>query len=187
VHVSSEAHVVSKVPTRVIGIVIHSDIVRIPEPIIRIDNIVRSYGKVKVVEPKAVRASAAQTPDVAAPEPAIEATVFIRTIEMIAGIASAGIMTNPIATLVDMWRVGMPLPVAEISVFVNRSRISSACGTMGRDVLSPSTDFGAPAMLSPAAVLFTLVLRKGRKRKCEAQYQQSYYLFHLHLVIILQD
>jgi hypothetical protein len=160
VHVSSEAYVVSQVPTRVIGIFIHSDIVRIPEPIIRIDNIVRSYGKVKVVEPKAVRASAAKTPDMAAPKPAIEATVFIRTIEMIAAVASAGIMTNPIATLVDMRRVRMPLPVAEISVFVNRSRISSSCGTVSRNVLPPSTDFGAAAVLFPASVLFLMLSKR---------------------------
>ena len=57
--VSSEPHVVSKVPARVIGVVIDGDVVRIPEPIIRIANIVRSYGKVIVVEPKPARASAA--------------------------------------------------------------------------------------------------------------------------------
>jgi hypothetical protein len=159
VHVSSEPHVVSKVPTRVIGIVIYSDVVRVPKPIIRIANIVRCYRKVKVVEPKAVRASTAETPDMAAAKSAIEATVFILMIEMIAVVASACIMANPLAVRVDVWRIGMPLPVAEISVFVNRTCISSPCGTVRRNVLSSSTDLGVPATLFPAATLF-LVLSK---------------------------
>jgi hypothetical protein len=87
--------------------------------------------------------------------------MFIRTIEMIAVIASACVVANPLAVGVDVRRFGMPLPVAEISVFVDWTRFSSPCGTVSRNVLTSSTDFGMPATLLPSAALFIVVLGKG--------------------------
>jgi hypothetical protein len=92
----------------------------------------------------------------AAAKSAIKAAVFIRAIHVIAVVASARIVANPFAIPVDVRRFGMPPPVVKISVFLDWTPFVNACGTVSRNVLTSSTDFGAPAMLLPSAVLFML-------------------------------
>lgn len=130
-----------------VGIIVQNDIIRIPEPVIAVTDVVRSDGEVEAAEPEPARSTASQSPHVPRPEAAGEMPVLPWVIEMIVRVAGTSIMAHPFFTVVHMRSVRMPRLVVEVSIFLGRMRSGYLRGPVFGNVLTAS------ANLWPGAVL----------------------------------
>ena len=140
--VSSEPDVIGQVPSRVIGIVIDSYVIRIPKPAIRVGNVVRGDRKIKTIEPETIGTASTKTPDMATAKASCEAPMFKWMIEMVASVVSTGIMADPLSVGMHVGSFRMPLPVAEMAILLDWMRISRPCGAVSRNVLAPAANLG---------------------------------------------
>jgi hypothetical protein len=90
-------------------------------------------------------------------EASSEVAMFIGMIDMVAPIASASVMANPLPVGVYVRRFRMALPVAVMAVFLNRARVSRSRRTMSRNVLAATANFGASAMLFAIPTMFLML------------------------------
>jgi hypothetical protein len=95
VAVGTEPRVVGQVPTIVVGIFIHYDLIGTPVPISAETVVSGSDPEGKSAEPEAIAVAAFDAPDVACAEAAREAPMFPGMIEMITGIVAAGVVADP--------------------------------------------------------------------------------------------
>ena len=95
-NVSAKAHVVSQVPTIVIGIVVEDDLVGIPEPIVAIAVVVRGHAEVGAIEPEARGRASRQAPHMTRTEAAREVSVYPGVIEVVVRVAASGIVSYPV-------------------------------------------------------------------------------------------
>ena len=112
-HVSAEAHVVGKIPARMVRIVVNDDIVGIPEPAAAVGYVVGSDAPVPSVEPEAAWAATGKMPDVMRTETACPMTMLPRVVEMIVGVVRSGIVADPDLS-VDMRDTGVAFLVTEV-------------------------------------------------------------------------
>ncbi len=73
----------------------------------------RRDAEVEATKPEAAGPAATDTPDMAPAEAAGEAAMFPRVIEVEAGIIASGVVSNPLAVVVDVRGFGMSLAVFE--------------------------------------------------------------------------
>ena len=114
--VGSRPGVVSQIEARMIRIFVDYDRIGIPEPIGDIRKILGSNAKVRAPEPKSIRTAAFETEDMARSEAQCKASVFPRAIHVIASIVTAPIVTHPLAVIMNVWNLWMPLEIAEIAL-----------------------------------------------------------------------
>ena len=111
-NVDAESHVVGQIPADVVGIVVDDDIIAIPVPAIAIRHIEWRHVEIKSVEPEPVRATSAESPNMAGADSAFEATMLPWMVQMEACIAAPFRMTHPFAIFVDVWSVRVSLTIA---------------------------------------------------------------------------
>ena len=140
--VSSEPDVVGQVPARVIRVVIDRDVIAIPKPVIRVGNVVRGDRKIKTIEPETVGTASTKTPDMATAKASGEAPMFKRMIQMIASVVSTCVMADPLSVRMHVGSFRMPLPVAEMAILLDWTRISRPCGAVSRNVLTAAANLG---------------------------------------------
>lgn len=117
-HVRPGTDVVSQVPAQVIGIFVEHDVVRIPEPVAAVGNVIGSYGKVISAEPEALRISSRQPPAMLWPEAACEVPTLPGMIQVIVRVVAPGAMPDPFSVGVNVRCVGMAFLITEMSVIL---------------------------------------------------------------------
>ena len=75
-NVGAESSVIGQIPAVVVGIFVDNDLIRIPEPIAAVADIVRSNAEVKAAEPETRWAAASKMPDVATTKAPGKATML---------------------------------------------------------------------------------------------------------------
>ena len=90
-----------------IGVVVDYDLIAIPIPVPCVAQIERSNAEVEAVKPEAVGTASADAPDVTAAEAAGEASMFEGAVEVVASIISPGVVSNPLAVVVNVRRFGV--------------------------------------------------------------------------------
>ena len=78
-----------------------------PQGVDQID-VGRRHAEIEAVEPEAIRATADETPNVLRTKAARKMLMLPGTIQMIAGVISSRIVSNPLPILMDVGCVGMP-------------------------------------------------------------------------------
>jgi hypothetical protein len=158
----------------VIWILINHDLVRIPEPVIAKAVVVWGNAKVEAAKPEALPVPSCKPKDMAGTEPAREAPMLPRMIEMVVRIITAGVMPDPLITAIDVRGVRVPGLVAIIAVL----RGGAPC-TSNRS--RPMRRNGVPAPFTLGA-LTAPGLRKSRNGKDQQRHKKSNILFHAHLL-----
>src|ERR1700676_4949111 len=114
--VGSRPGVVCQVEARMIGIFVNHDWIGSPEPIRDVRKVLGSHAKVRSPEPEPIGAAAFQTEHMARSEAQRKASVFPRTIHVIASIVTTHIVPHPLAIGMHMRNFRMPLKIAEIAL-----------------------------------------------------------------------
>ena len=102
VRVTAQPHVVAEVPANVVRVVIDHDLVTIPQPTVDKAIIVRGDAKVEAVEEKTISVSSRKPEDMPGAEAASEASVFPGMIEVVVGIISSGVMSEPPTLVINV-------------------------------------------------------------------------------------
>jgi hypothetical protein len=127
----------------VVGVFVDDDIVAVPEPVAAEADVVGSDVKVEAAKSETIGAAAGEAPDVTAPESAGKVAVLPGMIEVVVRIVAAGIVANPFAVGVNVWRVGMASLVVEVRVFRGRMRCARRFRTAGGDMGGSAADLTA--------------------------------------------
>jgi hypothetical protein len=177
VNVGSEAHVVSEVPTNVIGILIDHDLIVVPQPVAAEADVDRGHAEVEATKPKSTGPAAGQSPDVAFAEAAGEAPVLEGMIQMESRIILTAIVSNPfVAGRVDVRRFGMAGLVGEILMFGWCGGVflgsASRGGTVRRNVSA------ADALHAGSMCATAMLLCDHRKRQKQRYGQESKQFVH---------
>jgi len=174
VNVNPQPHVIGEVPAEVIWILINHDLVRIPEPVIAKAVVVWGNAKVEAAKPETLPVPSYKPKDMAGTEPAREAPMLPRMIEMVVRIITAGVMPDPLIARIDVRGVRVAGLVAIIAVFRGgASSTSNRSRPMRRNVVHPLFTLG---------VFTALGLRKSRHGKDQQRHKKSDVLFHAHLL-----
>jgi hypothetical protein len=168
VDICAQANVICQVITDVIRVIVDHDLIRIPSPVVAETNVVLSHAEVETAEPEAAWASSSQPPDVPWAEASPKMSMFPGTIEVIVRIATAGIVANPLAVLVDVGRLRVPGAIAEMPVLFRG---------MGR--LHPPRPVRRWRVHGSATVLLVLLVLRKCKERC-SQGQREYRENFLH-------
>src|SRR5580704_11612542 len=94
-NVGAQPGVVSQVPAIVIRVLIDHDIVAIPQPVIDEVVIVRSDGEVEAAKPETLPVSSPKMENMARTEAAGKVSMFPGMIDMVVGIVTARIVSDP--------------------------------------------------------------------------------------------
>ena len=137
-HVGSHADVVRQIPSVMVGIFVDNDLIRIPEPIVAVADIVRSNAKVKAAEPETRWAAASKMPDVATTKATGKVTMLPRMVDVVVGIIAAGVMAHPLIVGVDVGSVRMTTFVTEIRMVGCRTRIGAGRSWAVRGDVTPT-------------------------------------------------
>lgn len=131
VDIGAEADVVGEVPAYMVRIVVDDDVVGVPEPAVTEGDVEGGDMPVPAVEPEAVRSAACQMPSVCRAETTGEAAVSEGMIDVIVGVAAAGVMADP-GSSIDVGGVGVAVFVRVIAVSFGGVRIALiGAGSMG--------------------------------------------------------
>jgi hypothetical protein len=90
-----------------VRIVVDYDLIVGPIPIVDVCKVKRGDAEVEAVKPKAVGASPANAPDMAAAEATGKAAMLPGMIEMVAGVVSSGIVSHPLPVVMDVRSFGV--------------------------------------------------------------------------------
>jgi hypothetical protein len=142
-----------------VRIVVNDDLVGIPYPSVAIAYIKRRYAPKPSVKPEPPWTASAQMPNVAATNSAIEATVLPGMVEMIIGVRTTGVMTHPLAAIVNVRRFGVTLSVGMAGL---RSGPAFSAGWSGSFLRNKSSSY--PVSTTAAAMLLTAL--GGHERRC---------------------
>jgi hypothetical protein len=156
VNVGSKPHVVGEVVAFVVGILVDDYVVAIPQPIVAEADVEVCHAEVESAEPEAAGDAPAEVPDVPAAESAGEVAVLPGMIEVIVGIAAAGVVADPFVVGVNVGSVGMSSFVAEMAVVLRWMRCAYGRRTVSGNVSSAF-----------------MALRERRERKQKAQHEKS--------------
>ncbi len=111
-NVSAQTHVISEIPAIVVGVFIDDNVVPVPKPAATVVQIKRRDAEVEAAKPEAARTTSGETPMVTAAEAAGEAAMLPGVIEVEAGIIASGVVSNPLAVVVDVRGLGMAFFIA---------------------------------------------------------------------------
>jgi hypothetical protein len=154
----------------VVRVVVKCDLVRIPEPVATVANIVGGDAEIESAKPEASRTASREVEDMAAAERPGEMTVLPGMIEVVVGIAAPGIVADPLAVGVNVWCIGVTPPVSERVIGLIRSRLA----VEGRR----SASGNVPAHTTTTVFSATMLRYRG-KRKTEQNCDQPYRYFHV--------
>ncbi len=121
-NVSAQTHVIGEIPAIVVGVFVDDNVVPVPKPVATVVQIKRRDAEVEATKPEAAGPAATDTPDMAPAEAAGEAAMFPRVLEVEAGIIASGVVSNPLAVVVDVRGFGMSLAVFERRMGVSAGR-----------------------------------------------------------------
>jgi hypothetical protein len=123
VNVRSQPDVVSQIPSVVVGILIHHDIVGPPVPVVAVAKIIRGNRKIEAAEPESARASSFDAKYMPFAEAAGKSSMLKGMIDMVVSVVLPRIMPNPfVAAGMDVRRFGVALFVAVgTSLFLRRA------------------------------------------------------------------
>jgi hypothetical protein len=107
VDVGAKADVVGQIVAFVVGIVVDDDLVAAPVPPGAVAYVKGSNTPEEAVEAEAVGSAAVEMPDVAATDAAGEMAVLPGVIEMVVGVVFTGVVTDPLAVVMNVGRFGM--------------------------------------------------------------------------------
>src|ERR1039458_6755379 len=96
VHISAAAHIVSEIPAHMVRIVVNHDLIRVPVPIAAIISVGERNRPVPAVEPELSWTSAGNPPYVRGTKAASKVPVSPGMVQMVARIAAACIMPDPV-------------------------------------------------------------------------------------------
>ena len=124
VHVGPKAHVISQVPSDVVGVLVNDDLVAGPVPAVAIGNFSRSDTEIESAEPEAAWAAARQVPYVPGAKAATEVSVFPGMVKVKRCVGV--LMPHPDVALrcsVDVRDVGVPGLIGKIPLALGRGSI----------------------------------------------------------------
>jgi hypothetical protein len=158
----------------VVGIVIDHDLVAIPIPVPCVAEIERRNAELEAVKPKAVGTASANAPDMAASEAAGEASMFEGTVEVVASVIPPGVVSNPLAVVVNVRSFGVAglitIGSSGRGFLVWRSFLARCCFLSRRRCLAcvpvggwRTVGRNVAATHGVAAGLMVVVLRKSRQ------------------------
>lgn len=124
-NIGPQPHVIGQIPAHVVRVVIDDDIIRIPEPVAAIADIVGSHAEVEPAKPETVGSSSRKVPDMPRTEPASEVSVLPRMIEVVVRITPSCVMAHPPVARVNVRNVRVTRRVAKVSVLLNGMRIAA--------------------------------------------------------------
>lgn len=151
--ISTQPHVVSKVPANVVWIFEDGDIVAIPGPVTAVADIEIGNAEVESAEPEAARSSASETPYMATAEASGEMAVLPWMVKMETGVVASIIVADPLAVSVDVGSLGMTFLVAEIlfrGTLMRRRGVGWCRTVTGNVTAADSMAAAVIAMLSPS-------------------------------------
>ena len=117
-NVSAQPDVVSQVPAIVIRVLVDHDIVTIPEPVITEVVVVGGNAEVETTKPETLPVSSSEPKDMAAAESTGKASVFPRMVEVVMGVTTAGIVSDPLVVCVNVGSFRMSPLVCKVVVFL---------------------------------------------------------------------
>ena len=140
-NVGTQPLVISQIPAIVVWVLIDHDLVAIPEPVIAEVEVVCGDAEVETTKPETLPVSSSQAEDMAAAESASKASVFPRMIDVVVGIITAGIMSDPLIVRVNVGSFRMSPLVRKSAVFLSGRLVvpgwplfPGRSGTMRRNV-----------------------------------------------------
>lgn len=116
VHISAQAHVVSKIPSNMVRIVVDDNLIRVPEPVAAEGEIGFRDHPVPSVEPESAWPTAGNTPDMRRTEASAEVAVFPGMIEMVVRIVRPGVMTDPRLAVIHVRDIGVAGLVGVVAI-----------------------------------------------------------------------
>ncbi len=156
VDVGAKADVVGQIVAFVVGIVVDDDLVAAPVPPGAVAYVKGSNTPEEAVEAEAVGAAAVEMPDVAATDAAGEMAVLPGVIEMVVGVVFTGVVTDPLAVVMNVGRFGMARFIGAVLFLWRRLGFLVGCGSV-RGFETAADPIAARA----AAVLFMLRTQKS--------------------------
>jgi hypothetical protein len=163
VNVSTEPGVIGQVPAIVVRVFVNHDGIALPIPIINVIIIIGGHAEEEAAEPEAFAVASAQVVNVTTAKAAREATMFPGTIEVIMGIITTGIVTNPSVIPMDVGSLRMVWSITERAIFLLWVSLSPAISlsarsisrwrwTMCGHVAMPNVASAAAMLLLPSAL-----------------------------------
>jgi hypothetical protein len=113
VDVLAQPDVIGQVPSHVIRIAVDRDLIGVPQPVAGEGVIVRRDIEEEPAEPETARTAAGEPKEVAGPEAASETTMRPRMIEVVMGVPTTRVMSNPAAVRMHVRRIGVSCAVTE--------------------------------------------------------------------------
>jgi len=172
VAIGSKSNIISKIPARMVRIVVEHDVVGVPDPVHSVRNVIRCDAELITGKPEAVRSSTFKTVNVARPDFCQKASMLPGSIETVVTIVAACVVADPsIVVCVNVRHFGMGVLVAKATPFFRltltevfrnlsaRRRWSSShrLRTSGRNM---------PAADTSASMLFMLFMLWSLYRPC---------------------
>ena len=175
--IRAEARVIGEVPPNVVRVVVNHDRVAVPEPAVDEAIIERRHAEEEAAKPEAIPVSSLQVVDVVVSDAARKTSVLERVIEVIVGIAGAGIVSDPPAIAVDVRSIRMSLMVDKSSRSAGippvRRRRTMRWNVTATNATASAARVTAAATLTAAAALpgTSGADRESRKRahRCDDQ------------------
>jgi hypothetical protein len=140
VDVSSEPYVVGEVVAVVVGIFVDHDVVAIPEPVVAEPDVKGRDAEIETAEPETARAAASEVPSVLGTEATGKVSMLPGMIEVVVGIAAAGVVADPFSIGVNVRSIRMSGLIVEVPGLWCGMRRSHRRGTVSGDV-STAADF----------------------------------------------
>jgi hypothetical protein len=166
----------------VVGIVIDDDLIGSPIPVTGVSKVKRGYAEVEAAKPKAAGAPSLNAPLVAAAEAAGEAAMLEGMVYVIASIVSSGVVSHPLAVVVDVRRFGVARLVAigPRCIFLSGRGFLSRCGLLSRRCCLACASMrrwwtvrrNVATTYGVTALLMVIVLCEGGKGK-EQRYSEN--------------
>ena len=181
VGVHTQPRVVCEVPAHVIGIVVDHNRIAVPQPVIDVAVVPRRDTEVKAIEPEPAGAASLESKDVAGTEPAGEAPMRPRPIEVIVRIIAARIVSDPRAVGVNVGSIRMSGTIAKVSdSSVVRHSTTHRRRTVFGNVSAPDALHAAAMRAATMATASTL--RKSRNGTHQRKREKSDHSFHTSLL-----
>ncbi len=114
-NVFARTDVVGEIPAQMVRIFVEHDVVRVPEPVATIGNVIRGYGEVISAEEEALRVASSEPPAMLRPEAARKVPMLPGMIQVIVHIIATGSVSDPFPVGVDVRGIGMAFLIAVVS------------------------------------------------------------------------
>ncbi len=162
-NVRAEANIVSEIIADVVRIVINDDLVIVPVPTAAEANVKGGHAPEEAIEAEAVWSAAAQVPNVAAANAAVEMAVFPGMIQMIVRVVAPSLVAYPFPVTMDVGSFRMAFSIRPMLFLRSGPGILMGRRTMRRFKAAPNA---ISTVLASTAVLFMFMLRAQERGGC---------------------